>query len=283
MISIITLMRFLAITACLAPLQVFLMLFRIPLSRRLPMIWHRTICRVFRFRLELHGTLSRQTPILFVCNHTSYLDIPVLGAVLPGCFVAKAEVKNWPLFGFLSKLQRTVFVERRVTRTGHHRDEMTTRMENGDNLILFPEGTSNDGNRVLPFKSAFFAIADKEIDGKPICVQPVSVSYTHLDGLPMGRRYRPYFAWYGDMDLASHLWSVAGIGKTTITVQFHEPVIFADFGSRKALANHCWQVVSTGVSDAISGRLKLKRKRRWWPTKRLFYDKKTITNLSGPA
>ena len=283
MIAAITLLRFLGITVCLAPLQVFLMVFHIPLSRRLPMIWHRSVCSIFRFRLELHGTLSRQRPTLFVCNHSSYLDISVLGAVLPGCFIAKAEVRNWPLFGFLSRLQRTVFVETRVARTGHHRDEMTLRMEKGDNLILFPEGTSNDGNRVLPFKSAFFAIADKKIEDKPICVQPVSISYTHLDGIPMGRRYRPYFAWYGDMDLASHLWLVAGMGKTTISVQFHEPVTFDQFGSRKELANYCWTVISGGVSDAISGRLTLKKKRRWWPTKRLFNEEKRSAEMSRLA
>ena len=75
------------------------------------------------------------------------------------------------------------------------------------------------------------------------------------------------------MDLASHLWSVAGMGKTTIAVQFHEPVIYSNFGSRKDLAAHCHQIISGGVSDAISGRLRPIRKRHWWPTKRLFSDK----------
>lgn len=270
MIAFITMVRFLGLTLTLAPFQMVLMALRVPLAKRMPMIWHRGVCRVFRFRLELHGRLSRERPTLFVCNHTSYLDISVLGAVLPGSFVAKAEVRGWPVFGFLATLQRTVFVERRVSRTGHHRDEMTARLESGDNLILFPEGTSNDGNRVLPFKSAFFAMAEREINGRPLTVQPVSVAYTRLDGIPMGRRFRPYFAWYGDMELASHLWAVAGMGRTTITVQFHEPVTVADFGSRKALANHCQQVVAQGVSDAIGGRLKPARRRRWWPTKRLF-------------
>tara|TARA_Y100001970_G_scaffold294364_1_gene451604 strand:- start:24045 stop:24869 length:825 start_codon:yes stop_codon:yes gene_type:complete len=266
----ITLLRFLCFTFALATLQFLLLLFHIPLSRRLPMIWHRGVCGIFRFRIELHGRLSQRSPALFVCNHTSYLDISVLGAILPGCFVAKAEVRSWPLFGFLATLQRTVFVERKMARTGHHRDEMITRMEMGDNLILFPEGTSNDGNRVLPFKSAFFEAASKKINGKSITVQPVSLAYTRLDGIPIGRRYRPYFAWYGDMELFSHLWSIAGIGKTTIVVQFHKPIIFDDFGDRKSLAHYCSETISTGVSDAISGRIRPIKKRHWWPTKRLY-------------
>ena len=84
--------------------------------------------------------------------------------MIPGSFIAKAEVRSWPLFGLLARLQRSVFVERRVSRTVKHRDEIHKRLLEGDNLILFPEGTSNDGNRVLPFKSAFFGVAEKQIN-----------------------------------------------------------------------------------------------------------------------
>lgn len=281
MIAVVTLLRFLGWTALLVPFQIVLIAFRIPLAKRMPMIWHRGVCRMFRFRLELHGRLSRERPTLFVCNHTSYLDIVVLGAVLPGSFIAKVEVRGWPLFGLLARLQRTVFVERRPARTAQHRDEMTARLEGGDNLILFPEGTSNDGNRVLPFKSAFFGMAEKNIDGRPLKVQPVSVAYTRLDGIPIGRRLRPLFAWYGDMDLAPHLWSVAGMGRSGMTVQFHDVVTVEQFGSRKALAAHCENVISQGVSDAISGRLRPARRRRWWPTKPLYAD--TGRRPSGPG
>ena len=211
--------------------------------------------------------MSRATPTLFVCNHTSYLDIIALGAVVPGCFVAKAEVRSWPVFGFLSTLQRTVFVERRTSRTAHHRDDMAARLEAGDSLILFPEGTSNDGNRVLPFKSAFFGIAEKPIGGKPLVVQPVSIAYTRLNGIPMGRPYRPFYAWYGDMELASHLWTVAGLGAATIAIQFHPPVTIEQFGSRKAMAQACQATIADGVSRAISGKLSPPIKKRFWAPK----------------
>jgi 1-acyl-sn-glycerol-3-phosphate acyltransferase len=144
---------------------------------------------------------------------------------------------------------------------------MQKRLEQGDNLILFPEGTSNDGNRVLPFKSALFGVAEKEIGGQPLTVQPVSISYIRLDGIPVGRRYRPYFAWYGDMEMAGHLWNVFGLGQTTVAIEFHQPVTIAQFASRKLLSAHCERVVAEGVSRAIHGRLKKAAKHAWWASK----------------
>ena len=267
MIALAVLLRFLGWTLCLAPFQCVLLLLRAPLSSHLPMVWHRGVCRIFGFRIERYGTMSRTVPTLFVCNHTSYLDISALGAVVPGCFVAKAEVRGWPLFGVLARLQRTVFVERRPSRTAQHRDDMAARLEAGDNLILFPEGTSNDGNRVLPFKSAFFGIAEKPIRGAPLVVQPVSIAYTRLNGIPMGRPYRPFYAWYGDMELASHLWNVAGLGNATIAIQFHPPMTIEQFASRKAMAEACQATIADGVSRAISGKLSPPIRKRFWAPK----------------
>src|SRR5262249_58499052 len=137
---------------------------------------------------------------LFAANHTGYLDIAVLGSVMPGSFVSKAEVASWPLFGWMAKLQRCVFVDRQVRSTAQQRDAIAERLAAGDALILFPEGTSADGNFILPFKSALFSVVYKR--DQPVTVQPVSLTYTRLDGLPIGRMMRPFFAWYGDMDLA---------------------------------------------------------------------------------
>ena len=135
--------------------------------------------------------------MLFASNHVSYADIAVLGSLIAGSFIAKAEVAHWPLFGWLAKLQRTVFVDRRVRSTQLQRDAMTERLAAGDALILFPEGTSGDGNRVLPFKSALFSAAERMQAIVPIAVQPVSIAYTRLDGMPLGRLLRPFIAWYG--------------------------------------------------------------------------------------
>jgi 1-acyl-sn-glycerol-3-phosphate acyltransferase len=241
-------------TVALIPIQAVLVLMGWRAQVSLPVWYHRRCCRLLGFRVVRRGKPVQDGPVLFVSNHCSYLDITVLGSLVPASFVAKAEVARWPLFGTLAKLQRSVFVDRQSFRTVKQRDEMSARLEAGDSLILFPEGTSSDGNRVLPFRSGLFSVAELEPGGKPLTVQPVSIAYTMLDGLPMGRYLRPFFAWYGDMDMVSHLWQWAGLGRLTVVVRFHEPVTLARFGSRKVLSEHCYAVVSRGMSEALAGR-----------------------------
>jgi 1-acyl-sn-glycerol-3-phosphate acyltransferase len=183
----------------------------------------------------------------------------MLGALIEGSFIAKTEVGTWPFFGTLARLQRTVFVDRKPKNAAEHRDSIQGRLEQGDSLILFPEGTSSDGNRTLPFKSALFSVASIKVPGdhggmRAITVQPVSITCTALDGIPLGHAFRPFYAWYGDMSLLPHLWTVAGLGRLTVAVEFH-PAVRADaFVSRKALAQHCSDAISAGVRAMISGR-----------------------------
>jgi 1-acyl-sn-glycerol-3-phosphate acyltransferase len=244
----------LAWVAVLLPPQMVAYRFGWRLSRTIPMLYHRGNCWIMGITVECRGRPSDRRPTLFVSNHTSYIDIIVLAAVIDAAFIAKSEVAGWPIFGLLAKLNGTVFVERRASRAKHHRDEMQRRLDAGDSLVLFPEGTSNDGQRVLRFVSTFFSIAERDTGGQPLLVQPVSIAYTQLDGLPMGRRNRLLFAWYGDMELMDHLWTVLGLGRATVGVTFHEPVTIADFASRKEMALGCQAVVAAGVSDMLSGR-----------------------------
>jgi len=248
------LLLYVCLTLPLMPVQALLLLLRSPLAERLPRAYHRLASRILGFDTTVIGTPSTLRPTLFVANHTSYVDIEILGSVLDASFVAKSEVKGWPLFGWLARLQRTVFVDRRAHTAHHQRDAIVERLKEGGRLVLFPEGTSNDGSRVLPFKSALFAAVHGASFEHPIMVQPVSIAYVTLDGMPIGRFYRPFFAWYGDMDMASHLWAMVGLGRVGVTVEFHAPLSIAAFPTRKALAEHCWRVVSAGVASAISGR-----------------------------
>jgi len=230
---------------------------KLPLARSFPLWFHRQVCRVLGIRVERRGRQSRVQPTLYVANHVSYLDIEVLGSLVKGSFIAKAEVAKWPIFGTMARLQRSVFVDRRPQKTAAARDEMARRLEAGENLMLFAEGTSHDGNRVLPFKSALFSVAENRPHGKPLTVQAVSIAYARLDGVPMGRFLRPFFAWYGDMDMASHAWNVCGLGKVGVIVEFHKPVTVDQFGSRKALAEYCHAQVTRGVAAALTGRAQL--------------------------
>ena len=228
-----------------------------------PQFYHRIVLRLIGLNLDVRGRPCRHRPCLYVCNHTSYLDIPILGALIRGSFVAKAEVNTWPFFGLLARLQRTVFVDRRRIRIGQHMDAVSERLEAGEQLILFPEGTTGDGNRILPFKSALFASAQSQVRGKEVTVQPVSLSYTRFSNLPMDREMRPLYAWYGDMDLLPHMWEMLKAGVVTVVVQFHPATTMAGAGgNRRSLARHCEAAVREGHSLALAGRLPPRRRRR---------------------
>jgi len=254
-LGIARLILYLLWTLLLAPLQALAVALRLGLRRRLPLLYHRGCLWVFDLKLKVIGTPSTERPTLFVANHTSYLDIEVLGALIEGSFVAKTEVAGWPLFGFLAKLQETVFVNRAVRQDAKRQGEtLSGRLAAGDSLILFPEGTSSDGNRVLPFKTALFGVASQRINGRPLVVQPVSIAAVTLDGIPLGRELRSLYSWFGDMSLAPHLWQLAKLGGITVVVTFHPPLTTETTGSRKALAETCWRDIRDGVACALAGR-----------------------------
>jgi 1-acyl-sn-glycerol-3-phosphate acyltransferase len=243
------------LTLAAIPVQAACLAFGPAAARIVPPLYHRVVLRIFGIRLTVRGRVPEKGPLLVVSNHVSYLDPELLSSVLRASFVAKSEVARWPVFGLLCQLQRTVFVERgRRHASGGQRDVLARRLGEGDILVLFPEGTSSDGNRVLPFKSALFGAAETRLEGRPVAVQPVSLAYVGLNGMPLGRTMRPYLAWYGDMELAGHLWTMAGLGMIEATLEFHAPVAIDQFGSRKHLAEHCRRVVAAGVEAAITGR-----------------------------
>ena len=253
--SLIRVSLYTLLTLLLIPIQVVGLLLRLPISTSLPMWYHRMCCRILGIRIEVFGRRSRTRPTLFIANHASYLDIAIYGALIQGSFVAKAEVENWPIFGLLAKLQNSVFVDRKVRTSRLQANSILNRLEKGESIILFPEGTSGDGNRVLPFKSALFAVANITPKGQPLVLQPVSLTYSRLDGVPIGRHLRPLFAWYGDVDMFSHASRLIGLGRLTVTVSFHEPITIEEFSSRKELATYCFNKISHGHAEALAGRL----------------------------
>jgi lyso-ornithine lipid O-acyltransferase len=254
MLRLTRIVLYLGLTLPLMPVQAVAMTFGMPLAKRLPRLYHGWVCRVLGFKLSVEGKPTDASPALYISNHTSYLDIEILGATIEGSFVSKAEVARWPLFGWLAKLQRSVFIDRQKSAAAGHRNAIIKRLDQGDRLILFPEGTSSDGNHVMPFKSSLFGAAEYRHDGVPITVQPVSVAYVRLDGIPIGRSFRPYFAWYGEMELAPHLWTALGMGILNVEITFHAPVTIDQFATRKELAQYCQRIVSDGVAESLAGR-----------------------------
>ena len=209
-------------------------------------LYWASLCRLLGLQVRVIGRPAREggRPVVFASNHSSWLDILALGGVLEGCFIAKEEVGGWPVIRTIARLGRTVFVTRRPADTGRERNAMRDRLDAGDNLILFPEGTSSDGSRVLPFRS----VAEAQPGRSRPLIQPVSIVYDQLAGLPIGRASRPVFAWYGDMDLASHFWRLAQHSGLRATVLLHAPVDPAAYASRKALSQAVWQVVAEGAA-----------------------------------
>ena len=220
-----------------------------------------SLCWIIGMKVRRIGPLARQTadgrPIIYVANHTSWLDILVLGGQLEACFIAKSEVGGWPLIGTIARLGRTAFTSRQRTRTADERDSMRDRLAAGDNLILFPEGTSSDGSRVMAFRSAFLSLAEIPANaaGRPPLVQPVSLVFDRLAGLPTGRATRPLFAWYGDMDLAPHAWQLLQHSSLGATMLLHPPMNPEDFISRKMLSQATWQAVADGAATLRQNRL----------------------------
>lgn len=258
--AVAILIIFVTSTLLLIPWQTFLLRFKFKSHKTFPSAFNGYLCRLFGIRVTVIGKPVQDRGVLMVGNHTSYFDILVLSSLARISFVAKSEVANWPLFGTLAKLQRAVFVERaRRTQTGQANDQIRERLLAGDALVLFPEGTSNDGNRVLPFKSALMGAVETEIgtdaQGRPrrVPVQPVSLAYVGLHGIPMGRENRPLYAWYGDMELVPHLWEALLAGPLEVVVEFHPPMAVDAVGGRKALAAQVEAIVRRGQARALSG------------------------------
>jgi 1-acyl-sn-glycerol-3-phosphate acyltransferase len=189
--------------------------------------------RILGLRLTIIGTIAPGRPILFIANHCSWIDIIALGSVLPGCFVSKADVATWPMVGLIAKLGRTIFVSRAKATMAAERDRMNARLAAGDNIILFPEGTTSDGTRILPFQSGFLAIA--EAPAKP-AIQVVTIIYDALDNLPVRRRDRPEISWYGDMDMASHVPVIGRRRSFHATLILDPPIPPGTFPNRKLLS-----------------------------------------------
>jgi 1-acyl-sn-glycerol-3-phosphate acyltransferase len=211
--------------------------------RTFPLWFHRLACWCLDLHVHVKGALPAKRPLLLVCNHVSWLDIVVLGSIAPVCFVAKKEVSTWPVISTFARLQRTLFIDRqRRSETGNVASNLAQRLDDGDVMVLFAEGTSSDGTRVLPLKSALIGAVYQAmtVDTKMAFVQPVVLAYTHRSGLPITRGERADIAWYGDMDLGPHLLGVVAGGPVDVSVSFgalHEAHDFDRKTLTKSLEN----------------------------------------------
>ncbi len=200
------------------------------------------VCRsaffIMGIRCETHGARMAEHGAV-VSNHSSWLDIFTLNAAKRIYFVSKAEVAEWPGIGWLARATGTVFIRRDTREARTQKEVFETRLKAGHKLLFFPEGTSTDGLRVLPFKPTLFAAFFSEELRDLLWVQPVTVTY-HA---PAGEDPR-FYGWWGDMDFGSHLLKILSAPhQGSVQVIWHRPVRVADFAERKSLAKHCEEAV----------------------------------------
>jgi 1-acyl-sn-glycerol-3-phosphate acyltransferase len=211
----------------------------------------------FTARDRLVRAVRSGKPLLIAANHVSWTDIGVLGSLADVSFIAKSEMEGWPLMGWLSTLQRTVFVEReRRHRSGEQATEIARRLKAGDAMVLFAEGTTGDGNALLPFKSTLFGAATMAV-GKggveEVAIQPVAIAYTARHGMPLGRAGRMALSWIGDQDLVPHVAGLLKLGAVDVEVRFGEPVMFSAGSNRKEATRLVEARVKAMMQAALNG------------------------------
>ena len=237
--------------AALIPAELLLRRMKPGLPPYLPRQFHRLLLKGLGVDVRLHGAPARAKGLLFVANHLSWADVPVLGSRLLGEFVAKSEVGQMGAVGWFADLQRTIYVERdRKRTTGEQRNAVAERLAAGANVILFPEGTTGDGVDVLPFNSSLFAAVEGVDDA---LVQPVSLAYTRIRGMPITRRRLSEVVWLGDTGIGEHAVDFLRLGQVTAEILCHPAVRPADFADRKALARHCREAVASGYASLMRG------------------------------
>lgn len=249
-------LSFLALTLALLPLQLIGLAFDLRLQRTIPHLYHRLLCALIGVRIRQVGTRSTASPALILSNHVSWLDICVISALSPVVFVAKSEVARWPVFGWLAKLQRTIFINRQARhQTGAATREIAGRLLGGDAVVLFAEGTSSDGVRVLPFRSSLVGAVHHALGTSThhtsITVQPMSLAYVGFGGVPMGRALRERVAWYGDAELIPHLVHVLSSGAVDVTVSWGDAVAYDMSADRKAIAREAERAVRRMTAAAL--------------------------------
>jgi len=246
------------VSILLMPLQILALHFDWKLRRTLPRRWHRIVCYCLGIRIRVRGELEGRRPLMLCSNHSSWMDIMVMSAVADVAFIAKIEVRDWPIFGMLAKLQKSVFVVREEKRrTGDQASEIAGRMADGEIVVLFPEGTTSDGNRLLEVKSSLFGAAAMAVPHSPtgaVMVQPVAIAYTQVHGIAMGRYHRPLAAWPGDIELLPHLADILKCGAIDVEVSFGEAVEYGEKTNRKTVSTTISARIRNLLNSSLRGR-----------------------------
>lgn len=212
-------------------------------------LFNRGMVRIIGIRLKVTGALADARPLLLVANHTSYLDIPLLASCAPLCFTPKSDIAGWPVIGSMSRLAGAIFIDRRTEKMLEMKQALKASLSAGRVVCLFPEATTGNGLHLQPFKSGFFALADEEINGSPLTIQPACITYTQIAGLPITSSQWPSVAWYSDMELAPHAWDMFKLGPISAEISFLPPITIPPSGDRKKIAAQCQQLIAKKLQE----------------------------------
>lgn len=220
-----------------------------PSAYFVPYLWQCAVCKIFGLKVIVRGEAVSKEQTVYCSNHISYLDIPVIGSVLKASFVAKSEVEHWPVFGFLSKLQQTIFISRKRGDAAKESEKIKNSLQEGKNIILFPEGTSTDGRDVNAMKAAMLVpvMGIENAYIQPFTVRIKTVNKQSLDGSESDQDVRDLYAWHGDMELAPHLWTLAKTKGAEIELIFHTPFAANKYSDRKELIKYCEEKIRNAL------------------------------------
>lgn len=218
------------------------------LRRTLPVAAWSLLLGGFGIRIRCHGMPADPATALTVANHVSWTDIVVLGHLIDAGFVAKVEVADWPVIGPLARRYGCLFVARDSRAAAHRVAAEMNAYRAGSGLVLFAEGTTGDGNGVLPFRSGLFSTGERWPR-----VQPVTVVYARADGSPLSPEERRRVAWIGDDALLPHAMALAASGGVTVDVWFEESFVAQN---RKQAAAESRRLIADRLAQAQAATLK---------------------------
>ena len=241
---------FFVLTFLLLPFQILISFFLKKLIYLIPNFYHKFCCKIFGLKIKKIGNISNYKPTLFVSNHASYLDIMILSSLIKTSFVAKKEVSSWPLLGLLAKLQKTLFIDRKISSIKRQENLIEKHLKEKRNLVIFPEGTSTDGNKVQFFKSSLFNIFENKINTK-INIQNVTIVYKKVNGITLNRTNRRDLTWHSEMEMLPNVINVLKKMSINVEIIFDKEFVPKKNIDRKDLSFFCWQKINNTLINNL--------------------------------
>ncbi len=234
------------------PIQFICNIIGFKLKKIYPLLFYRMIQIITGININFDPTKinKKNTGVLYIANHVSWFDIICLGTLLNARFIAKKEVSKMGIFGFLAKLSNTFFIDNsNKNKIIEYNNLIQKKLQEGENFIIFPEGTTTDGNGIIDFKSSMLECAFD--DNNQINIQPISICYSKLNNIPMGIYLRRNIAWVGDTSMVGAMANFLTSGRITVDVIFHEIMNTNNFENRKELAAYCETQILNGLNQKI--------------------------------